>query len=67
MKAIFKALVRTSGPVFTKVHSELARAVQRRFIKRVTNFLKSLEAPSEHVGARRYKDQRLDVTLKLNF
>ena len=62
-----QSLVRTSGPVFTKAQSELARAVQRRFTKRVTNFLESLETPSEHVGARRYKDQRLDATLKQNF
>ena len=60
-------LVRTFGPVFTKAQPEFARAVQRRFTKRITNFLESLETPSEHAGARRYKDQRLDATLKQNF
>ena len=60
-----QSLVTTSGPVFTKIQSEFARVVQKRFTKRVASFLESLRAPSEHAGARRYKDQKLDVYSKL--
>ena len=60
-----QSLVTTFGSVFTKIQSEFARAVQRRFTKRVASFLESLRAPSEHAGARRYKDQKLDVYSKL--
>ena len=62
-----QSLVTTSGSVFTQIQLEFARVVQKRFTKCVASFLESLRAPSEHAGARRYKDQRLDVTLKLNF
>ena len=59
-----QSLVLTSGPVFTKIQSEFAREIQRRFTKRVETFLESLGAPSEHAGAKRYKDQKLDVYSK---
>ena len=66
-----QSLVRTSGPVFTKIQSEFARAIQRRVTKRVASFLESPGAPSEHAEAKKYKDQKLDVCskvmLKLNF
>ena len=54
-------LVRTYGPVFTKIHPEFAKVIQRKSTKRVTNFQKILRTPSEHVGAKRLKDQKLDV------
>ena len=60
-----QSLVTTNGPVFKKIQSEFARAIQIRFTKHVASFLESLRAPSEHAGARRYKDKKLDVYSKL--
>ena len=54
-------LVRTFGPVFTNVQPEFAKVIQRKSTKHVTNFQKSLRTPSEHAGAKRLKDQKLDV------
>ena len=60
-----QSLVTTSGPVFIKIQSVFAREIQRRFTNLVASFLESLGAPSEYAGARRYKDQKLDVYSKL--
>ena len=60
-----QSLVTTFGPVFTKIRSKFARGVQKSFTKRVASFLESLRAPSEHAGAWRYKDQKLNVYSKL--
>ena len=48
-----QSLVRTSGPVLTKVQSEFAKVKTKKVTKRVVSFLESLRAPSKHVGARR--------------
>ena len=60
-----QSLVTTSGIIFTRIQSEFARVIKKRFKKCVASFLESLRAPSEHAGARRYKDQKLDVYSKL--
>ena len=60
-----QSLVRTSGPVFMKVQPEFAKVIQRKSTKRVTSFQKSLRTPSEHAGAERFQDQKLDVYSKL--
>ena len=54
-------LVGTYGPIFTNVQPEFAKVTQRKSTKCVTNFQKSLRIPSEHAGAKRLKDQKLDV------
>ena len=59
--------VRTSGPVFTKVQSEFAKVKTKKVTKRVVSTLEVLKDPSEYAEIRRYKDQRLDFTLKQNF
>ena len=60
-----QSLVRTSGPVFAKIQSEFAKVKSKKVKKHAASFLESLRAPSEHAGARRYKDQKLDVYSKL--
>ena len=62
-----QSLVRTSGQVFIKALVRVCQGNSKKVKKRAANFLESLETPSEHAGARRYKDQRLDATLKQNF
>ena len=58
-------LVRTYGPVFTNVQSELTRVIQRGSAKRVTRFLESMRTPLERAVAERFKDQNFDVYYKL--
>ena len=52
---------------FHKGSLRVCKGNSKKVTKNAARFLESLGTPSEHVGARRYKDQRLDVTLKKNF
>ena len=60
-----QSLVRTSGPVFTKVQSEFARVIQKKLTKHIASLLESMRDPSEHAEATRYKYQKLDVCSRL--
>ena len=62
-----QSLVRTSGPLFTKVQSEFAKVKSKKVTKCVISILEVLKDPSECAEIRRYKDQKLDVALKQNF
>ena len=60
-----QSLVRTSGPVFTKVQPEFAKVIQRGLTKHVISCMESLITRSEHAGAKGFRDQKLDICFKL--
>ena len=51
--------------IFHKGSVRVCKGNSKKVTKHATSFLENLRAPSEHAGAKRYKDQKLDVCSKL--